>query len=207
MLINVNNITINLYNDSNKFTDDDIQYFIKYIEKTKIINNKNNFLKLDNEIFNLTSLNTYEICDFFYKNKKKYNIWKYLNNSEYVNDSSLEYDNFVIIRLCITYSWEECLYDLLDMCLKKNRVYKIYIWIDVFCVNQFNNKIKMKGLNKIKNIYYIADIYNISSIKALGRYWCCYEMSLNKKANDIIILNNKGIIKENMQNEELKKNF
>lgn len=237
MFINLNNITIKLYNDSKQFTEDDIQYFQKYVEESKIINNKNNFLKLNNkifgfdekinfenydfsdrffnikiimallEIFNLTSLDTYEIYNFFCKNKKKYNIWKYLNSSEYINDSSLEYDNFVIIRLCITYSWKECLYDLLNQCLKKNRVYKIYIWLDIFCVNQFNSEIKMKGLNKIKNIYYIADIYNISSMEAFNRYWCCYEMSLNKKANDIIILNKNEIIKDKINNEELKEIF
>lgn len=233
-----NNINIKLYNESKKFTKYDINYFQKYIKQTKIINNKFNFLKLNNEmfefdekinfsnydfskrffnikvimslleIFDLTTLNTYQIKDFFYKNKEIYNIWKYLNDSEYINyNISSDYDEFVITRLCISYSWKECLYELLEYCLKQNRVYRIYIWIDVFCVNQFNDDIKTKGLEKIKDVYYIADIYNISSIEAFSRYWCCYEMSLNKIATDSIILNKKNIIKNIEHDNELKNIF
>lgn len=160
------------------------------------------------EIFKLTSLNTYKILDFFKENIEKYNIWKYLDNTEYISSNLLEnYDIFVISRICLSYSWQECLYDLLVQCLN-NKTYKIFIWIDIFCINQFSDEIKAKGLNNIEHAYYISDIYNISSMEAFDRYWCCYEMSLEKKATDSIILNKNKLIKiDDVHNQKLKKIF
>lgn len=235
MNINFNEIVIYLSDETDNFTENDKKYFHKYIETTKIINNMANSLKLNDkifefdekinynnydfsdrflnlrsiisllEIFNLTTLNTYEICNFFYENKMKYNIWKYLNITEYVTYDSLDYDDFVLIRVCISYSWKECLYDLLKKCLNKSRSYKIFIWIDLFCVNQFNEKIKKKGLDKIDNVYGISDIYSISSLDAFKRYWRCYEMSLKKDFIDGGLIN-KADIKMNI-NLKLKENF
>lgn len=218
MDIKINNI-ICLSNEINGITENDKKYIYEHIKENKLIYNKGQFLKLnyemfefDNEInfenydfserflniksiislleiFNLTSSNTYEICDFFYRNGIKYNIWKYLNNTEYVTCDLSEYNTFVFSRICISYSWNECLYIILKECLNKTRTYKLFIWIDIFCVNQFNEKIKKKGLDKIDDVYHIADFYIISSSKAFERYWCCYEMSLKKKSIDIILIN------------------
>lgn len=227
MEINFDKIDVQLSNNSSDFNEKDKEYFINYIEKCKIINNKGNFLKLRNEmftfdnilnyknydfserfinlnviislleIFNLTYLNTYKIYEFLNENKEKYNIWKYINSAEYIHyNSPCNYNKLAIVRLCLSYSWQECLYELLQKCLNKNRTYKTFIWIDIFCVNQFNNKIKNKSLNKINDVYYVADIYNISSLDAFGRYWCCYEMSLEKKATDTILINKKELSKK-----------
>lgn len=166
--MNINNNIINIINK--KYIADGKQY----IENCNIIYNKmeeHTFIKLDTHIF-----------DFFKENKLKYNIWKLLNISEYIHyNESFQYDKRFIIRLCLSYSWKECLYDLLIKCLNNSDSYKTFIWIDIFCVNQFNDYIKNKGLNRINDIYYVADIYDISSLEAFKRYWCCYEMSLKKK--------------------------
>lgn len=161
------------------------------------------------EFFDLKKFSTYEIYNFFNNNKEKYNIWKYLYNIEYIHyKTPSNYKINFILRICLSYSWEECLYDLLKRCLNVNNAsYKIFIWIDIFCVNQFNNDIKLKGLDKIDNVYYIADIYNISSLKAFERYWCCYEMSLKKKAIDGIFLDINGSYKINKYSVKLKELF
>lgn len=140
MNINLNEINIQLSNDSDDFKGNNKQYCIDYINNTYIIQNKGNFSKLNNKmfkfdetinfynydfsdrffninviisllkIFNLTTSNTYEIYKFFDDNKEKYNIWKYLNNAEYIYcNTPSEYDLFVIFRVCLSYSWKECL--------------------------------------------------------------------------------------------------
>lgn len=237
MEVNFNEIVVNLSNEFNGFIQYNKQSFCKYIEHCEIINNKGKSSILNNkmfefdekinfnnydfserflnlkviisllEIFNLTSLNTYKIKDFFDKNRFKYNIWKYLNNTEYINFDSLKYKKKYIIRMCISYSWEECLYELLKKSLDKSSSYKIFIWVDLFCVNQFNDKIKMKGLNNIDYAYSISDIYNISSIKAFNRYWCCYEMSIEKRAIDGILINKLQFDIKKKINQKLKEIF
>lgn len=232
--VNFNGIILYLSNE--RINNNNKEYFCNYIEDCKIIINKGNYTKLNNkmfkfddeinynnydfsdrfinikiiisllEIFDLTKLNTHNIHDFFNNNKKKYNIWKYLSESEYINcNVPSNYDKLVILRICLTYSWEECLYDLLNNCLNNNKNYKTFIWIDIFCVNQFNQDIKMKGLNNIDKAYYIADIYNISSLKAFERYWCFYEMSLNKKSKDGFILNETNLVKSDKIANIIKK--
>lgn len=224
-------INIKLYNDSNIFSGDNKIKINKYIDDIDIIYNRKEKLKLNYEIikfdnninynnydfsdrfininviiyllefFYLKTLNTYNIYEFFKKNKMKYNIWSYLYSSEYISyDIKPIYDKFAILRLCLSYSWKECLYDLLKRCLDVNRCYKTFIWIDIFCVNQFNEKIKQKGLNKIEDIYHIADVYNISSFDAFKRYWCCYEMSLKKKSIDGTIINYNDDIDPKIEN-------
>lgn len=179
--------------------------FENYDFSERFLNIKNIISLL--EIFNLTSSNTYEIHNFFHKNRTRYNIWKYLNNSEYVNCNLSEYNTLVFSRICISYSWNECLYSILKECLNKNRTYKLFIWIDIFCVNQFNEKIKKKGLDKIDDVYHIADFYVISSSKAFERYWCCYEMSLKKNSIDIILLDTKELSKSKINMSILEKLF
>lgn len=200
-----NNEFLNFNYKMINFDKNDIIKYNNYDFSNRFINIKVIISLL--EIFKLTSLNTYKIFDFFNKNKEKYNIWKYIDNTEYVHcNLSLDYDNFVITRICLSYSWKECLYDLLVQCLN-SRIYKMFMWIDIFCVNQFNDEIKIKGLNNIDNAYYICDIYNISSLDAFDRYWCCYEMSLEKKAMDSFILNKNKLIKINTHEQKLKEIF
>lgn len=182
-----NNLKLN-YKMVKMIEDKDVINYNNYDFSDKFINIKVIISLL--EFFNLTKFNTHEIYEFFKNNKKKYNIWKYIYNSEHIHcQTSSNYEKFVILRNCLSYSWEECLYDLLKECLNNNRCYKTFIWLDIFCVNQFNEKIKSEGLNNIDHAYHIADVYNISSFLAFERYWCCYEMSLKKKSIDGTIIN------------------
>lgn len=225
--IDFNKVNIKLSEDDIFFEDKD--ELNNYIDKIDIINNKGNFQTLskelfkydDNinynsynfsdrffninvlivllEIFNLTDKNTYKIYDFFKDNKDIYNIWNFLNKSEYISYKvmSKDYKKICIMRVCLSYSWNECLYNLLKKCLNNNRCYKTFIWIDIFCVNQFNEEIKLKGLKNIDSVYSIADVYNISSLNAFERYWCCYEMSIKKESVD-------GILLYNIKNSDIK---
>lgn len=192
-----NNLKLN-YNMIKTINKDIINYN-NYDFSDKFINIKVIISLL--EFFNLTNFSAHKIHKFFDDNKEKYNIWKYLNNSEYIKcNIPSNYEKFVILRICLSYSWEECLYDLLKECLNNNRCYKTFIWIDIFCVNQFNEKMKLKGLNNIDYAYHMADIYNISSEAAFGRYWCCYEMSIKKKSIDGIIINNNDNLNPDISN-------
>lgn len=233
------NVNIELSNNSINFREKNRDNFVDYINNLGIIFNQGSFSILNDKmfefnknlnfnnydfserflnlrvimsllkIFNLTNKNTYEIFEFFDNNKQKYNIWKYLNDTEYIHcDAKSNYNKSAIIRICLSYSWKECLYNLLNEILNKScKNFKVFIWIDIFCVNQFNEKIKKKGLDKIKNVYYIADIYIISSLKAFSRYWCCYEMSLEKKAIDGILISRDDFYRSDIHKQKLDEIF
>ena len=150
-----------------------LDYIMKYLEE-----------------HNLTEKNSYEILDYLTEQKLNPNI-------QFVQDTSLEKikigdptDPFKTPSVALTYSWGEVLYTILKyiryILSDHNRQTKI--WIDVFVVNQFDTEKNSYGLTNIERAYSSCDYYYISSHAALERYWCCFELSLAKRARDTSIV-------------------
>jgi len=140
------------------------------------------------EDHNLTDKTSYDVLNYLSENKLNPNITFY-------QDSALEKVAFETHtsmyqkpKICLTYSWGEKLYPILDRLRKDLQDRKPLIWLDVFSVNQFDKDKKNYGLTNIQPAYSSCHFYYVSSFAALERYWCCFELSISKVAIENILL-------------------
>lgn len=147
--------------------------------------------------YKLTGSNTYQILEFMKKHKKEINLMKEFSYRSLLNNENLENfdttgrEKYKNGYLCLSYSWKENLYCLLN----EINGYS-FIWIDIFCVNQLDEKLKQKGLDQIEYAYSNCLIYFMTK-ESLKRYWCTYELSVFKKKMIEFHMINKTYIETN----------
>jgi len=153
-------------------------------------------------------------------------------DSEWIQDYKWSYDCYEKsgrhrnVFHVLTYSWAENLYDIIRfICYETDnstdiipQPYHHYVWIDIINIDQNNNT--SNALNSLRDIYKVSTSYIISSEKAFSRYWCCFELSIVKKAENQyftckpssmneniyerilnVVTQNKGFLKEMVQME------
>jgi len=80
----------------------------------------------------------------------------------------------------ITYSWENNVYNLIK---RLSIIYK-NIWLDIVCINQFDEITKNKQLLELQYAYQCCDCYYVDGLTTLKRYWCCFEIATVFKFNE-----------------------
>lgn len=152
-----------------------------------------------------------KLYDYILTKNKSCNIYEFIKQ-DYERLFFIDYQ-FTIFNsnfISISYSWSSNIKDLITSLMVFSKKVNInYLWMDAFCIDQYDIKSRKAGLKAINYVYQKATYHLCINLRSLERLWCQYELAMrqNVKPNSTMFLfsdNEKELILKNNINELIR---